>query len=489
MSVVPRSGAFGAVSAGLVLSGALAWPQPSSAGQWRATPSISLSETYSDNSRLARENEDRDYDLISVISPGVSVIGSGGRINLNFDYSLQKTIYLQDTASDSLRNALLGGGRVELWDRVLFLRGQASISRQVVDAKQRSSSSVAGQNINSATVRTVNLVPEFRHHFGDFADADTSVTYSRTDTTDANTTDTNILSEQLHVGSGRRFTVMLWSLDVNNSKTRNDGTQPAELRRHIDGTFTYVYSPRLSLLGGAGWQQVKTNALNSQPVGATWKVGFTARPGPLTSFGLTYGDRDGKRSFDVSAKHQFSAQTSISATYAETLQTTGGQLSQNLSNLSRDPNTNAPIDVNTNLPFVAGDNTFGLENNAFRQRRLSIGWRGTRQRTSFGGNIFYEIRDFQRLNITEKGYGLGLNLGRQHTSRLNSAFNLNYRRLDPDRQPNTVEDEGTFASSLSYQVTNTVSAVMGYTFTVRRVRHARDDFHENSVTISLRKTF
>ncbi len=125
MCGVPRSGAFGAVAAGLVLSVALIFPQISSAGQWRATPSITVSESFSDNVKLATEVQDRNSDLITVIEPGVSVSGSGGRVNLNFNYKLRKKINLRGTLADTLRNEFLGTGQVELYDRVLFLQGQA----------------------------------------------------------------------------------------------------------------------------------------------------------------------------------------------------------------------------------------------------------------------------------------------------------------------------------------------------------------------------
>jgi len=489
MRVVPRSGAFGAVAAGIFLSGALVWPQPSSAGQWRVTPSIGVTESFTDNSTLARETEDRNSDLITLIEPGVLVRGSGGRINLNFDYSLQSKHYLRDTKSDSLRNRLLGAGDVELVDRVLFLQGQASISRQVVDGRQPSSNSLAGEDINSATVRTFNLTPIFRHHFGTWVDTESSATISRTDTSEQNVEDTTLVSERVRAASGRRFTILQWALEANNSKSTTDNNQPPEKRRNIDGTLTYVYSSRLSFLGGLGWEDVRSSGLDKQPKGLTWQVGFNSRPGPVTAFGMTVGDRNDELTFNATGSHQFSPQTSVNASYTETIQTTEQQLSQNLSFVIPDPITGVLIDSRTNQPFVPGDPTFGLDNGAFRQHRLSVGFNTTRRRTNLGANVFYEEREFEVQKRNETAYGIGLNVGHRHTPRLGSAFNLNYRHLDPDQQPNRVENEGGFGTTLSYQVSQSVAASMAYNFTIRRIRNSPDDIHENSVSLVLRKTF
>lgn len=489
MFAAPRSGALAAAATVLGLSGVLICPQLSSAGQWDITPSITVSETFSDNATLATENEDRNSDLITVIAPGVSVRGTGGRVNLNLDYSLQQRHHLLGSSADTLRNQLLGDGQVELWDRVLFVRGQASISRQIVDGALRSSNSLAGEEVNSATVRTFNLTPIFRHHFGNWVDTESSVTVSRTDTSDNAADDTLLITERIRVDSGRRFTVLLWSLELNNSKASTSDNQPSERRRNIDANFTYVYGSRLSLLAGVGWERVRSNDLDREPNGPTWNVGFDARPGPLTSFRMTVGERNEDRNINIQARHQFSPRTTVNATFSETLQTTVQQLSQDLRFIVVDPETGVLIDSRTGQPFVAGDRAFGLDNETFRQRRMTIGLSGSRRRNSFGADIFYEEREFEVQNRNEVSFGAGVRLGRQHTRRLSSSFTLNYRRLDPDQSPNQVENEGSVGASLSYRLSETAVASMGYNFTLRRINNSTDNLHENAVTVGLRKTF
>lgn len=490
MCGVPRLGAFGAaLAAAVVLSGALSWPQSSHAGQWRISPALGVNETFTDNSTLANDSSDRNSDLISVIEPGVTVRGSGGRVNLNFDYGLQQRLYLKGTRRDSLRNRFLGGGDVELWEDVLTLQGQGSISRAVVNGQLPTSGSIAADDVNSATVRTFNVAPIFRQHFGTWAETVSRVTYSQTETTDPNTDNTNTLSEFVQLNSGRRFSVLKWAFDVDHKREATDGPRGDTRQLYADSTFTYVVGPRFSLIGGLGYERVRSQSLQKQPTGLTWKVGFDAQPGSLTSLSASIGDRDDRLSINANASHTFSALTSVNASYTESLQTQSQLFARDLQLIALDANGNVIIDPNTQLPFTLPGREFGLENGAFHQRRLTLGLNGTRRRFTFGTTIFYETREFELRNKTETSYGGGLRFGRSHTPRLSSALSLNYRHLDPDEIPNKIKNEGWASASLSYQVSPTVSAQLTYDFTLRRTDKSPEDMHENAVSLILRKTF
>lgn len=486
---VPCSGAFGAAAAGVILSVLLLCPQPSQAGQWRVTPGITVNEAFSDNATLANESQDRNADLVTVAAPNVSVRGSGGRINLNFDYSLQQRYSLKGQSEDSLRNALLGGGQVELWKDALFLNTQASISRQTINGARPSSGSIAASDVNSATVRTVNVNPVFRHHFGNWVDTETNVNFSVNDSSSQASQDTRLLSERLRLDSGQRFTVFLWSVQVQNLKSMSSDNSPAEKRRNIDGDISYVFSSNLLVRAGAGWEKIESGDFNDQPTGLTWNVGLDARPSSRTTFNLTVGERGNDFTINGSAQHQFSTLATVNVNVTQSIQTTEQLLSNQLTFLTVDPVTGVLIDSRTGQPFVPGDATFGLDNNSFRQRRYSIGLNGVRRRTSYGTSLFYEEREFDTAARTEVGYGGSLQLGRQHTPRLSSAISFSYRHFDPDDGTDQVENEGSVASSVSYQVSNTARAALSYQFSLRRVNKSPDDFHENSVTVTLSKTF
>ena len=48
------------------------------AGDWDITPRITVAEVYSDNINL--DDDDKEYDLVTEISPGISVHGESARL-------------------------------------------------------------------------------------------------------------------------------------------------------------------------------------------------------------------------------------------------------------------------------------------------------------------------------------------------------------------------------------------------------------------------
>ena len=120
------------------------------AGIWRVTPVIGLSESFTDNVDLATDGQDRTADLVTVVSPGVSVRGSGGRLSLDLDYVLERTLHRNRPQRDDFTHDLTAHSRSELYNRILFLDAQASISQQLLD------------NTAAATGSPANLRPTER---------------------------------------------------------------------------------------------------------------------------------------------------------------------------------------------------------------------------------------------------------------------------------------------------------------------------------------
>ena len=135
-----KRAAFGLVSVSGLVYGAVA-----SAANWTITPSLSVSEVFTDNSGLVSNDEDRNSDFTTQISPGLAIAGGGGRSSLNLNYSFNQTFYHRDTQPDENSNTLSAIGQVELWKRIFFIDGQASISQVIEDGTQATSASPTGQ--------------------------------------------------------------------------------------------------------------------------------------------------------------------------------------------------------------------------------------------------------------------------------------------------------------------------------------------------------
>ena len=78
--------------------------------EWTITPSVSLSETFTDNSGVTPDSGDPNSDFITQISPGIAISGRGGRGTINLNYSADQDFYHRGTQPDQLNNNLAATG-------------------------------------------------------------------------------------------------------------------------------------------------------------------------------------------------------------------------------------------------------------------------------------------------------------------------------------------------------------------------------------------
>lgn len=493
MRLFDRSSVRRAVCAagyGVVLLAAQSLPFSAVRAQsWQVTAGVAVREEFTDNVGLATQGQDRHSELTTTITPSISIRrAEGGRVSLDLDFSLGSSFQKDnDSQGTDFQNTLSAKGRAEIWDRIVFLDASASISRQVTDNRNASSASQAGQQINRTEVRNVNLSPSFLHHFGTWVETITRFTFSKV-MSDGSEADTFTNEQHIAVSSGRRFSRLLWNFSINDRKTsRSDGTPSDEsFRSNVD--FTYVVSPKLSILFGGGFERIDDGTLTDNPVGPTWDVGVNLRPGRRTSLRATFGKRFDSDVVTVDASHQLSSRTSVSVTLSETIQTSQQAIAQDTSFIGTDAQGNL-IDTRTGLPFVAGTGAFGFSTNAFRQKRFSAQISGSRRRNSFTGRISWESRKTDATGIEEIVLSGNLNLTRRLWRRLTGRLGVNYSQTDFGTADSRFAKELTVSTGLDYRILESVSGSLNYIHTRREDNVGRAGFHENAVSIGLNKTF
>jgi uncharacterized protein (PEP-CTERM system associated) len=462
-------------------------PVAASAADLTITTAIRLEESFSDNANLAEDENDRNSDLVTVVTPSISATMRGGRVNGGLNFSRSESISRTGASDAGSENELAATGQAELWERVAFIDAQASISREVIDETQPSSQSLATQQINRTETRAYNLSPYFLHHFGTWAETRSQITYSQVDTDSEEVSDTGSLTESFVINSGRRFSRFLWSVTAVNSKTPREET-PAIRERTIDGNGTYVLDSRLSLLAGLGWQSTEDATLVNQPKGPTWSAGFAAQPGQKTSVRLTVGERDGGTTVDFESSYRLSARTALTASYNEELQTSQQQISDNLSFLAVGPDGTL-IDSRTGAAFVPGDDNFGLQDETFRQRVFTLRLSGTRRRNTFSGVVRWESRETEATGVTETVLSTDLLLNRRISERASGGFGIGYAVTDFGTDNQAEEHEVTFSLNYGYQILQDAQLSLTYNLTLRNVNNQDGDFYENAVTAGLTKRF
>ncbi len=457
------------------------------AGDWNITASAGVRETYTDNANLANDDGDRNSDLISEIRPALRIRGSGGRASLNLDFTHRQLFFKNTDQDDSTQN-LNAAGQIEIWDRVAFIDGTASLSRQVIDARNATTTSAAGDVNNRTDVRTFDLSPYFLHHFGSLVETETRYRFSDVGISKDAAADTRTFKETFVANSGRRFQRLRWSVAVNRSKEIRDGGSPSLKIFTVDNDYTLVWDRQVSILAGVGYEDIEDGTLINQPKGLTWNAGLALNPSRRTSLRATYGRRFDDDNFAFDGTHELSSRTQVRANFTETLQTTQSQTTDNLDFIGTDADGNL-IDLRTGLPFNPATDAFGVQTDTFRQRRFSVALTGQRRRNRFSFAGFWEERKTDRTGTDDTVIGVAANLARTLTRRATADVSLTYRNSNFDGGPDRTDHLYAVTGKLTYQMFRNASAVLSYSRTQRDSDVDVNDLTENSVVLSLRREF
>lgn len=458
----------------------MGWSQAASAGDWKISTGVGVDETYSDNANLASDNETRKSDLITSITPNISIRGSGGRTSLNLDYSHSRLIHAYDTSDDTSINSLAATGKVEVWNRVAFVDATASLSRQVVDSGGAVSDTAAGQTQNRSNVRSFDISPYFLHHFGAWVDTISRTRYSMVTNSAGTVSNNTTRNTTFIISGGRRFQRFGWSLTLDRAKEARDGDAPTRRTRNIDGNVTFAVNRKISLLSGFGHEDVEDGTLNDQPKGITWNAGFTFTPSPRTSLSATYGRRFGGRDISLDATHSLSRRTTFTATFSEGQSTSQSQINQDLANSAANPTDNAA---------TVGNSNFDQQSDSFRQRSFSAGISGSRKRNTFNLNLNWESRKTDSTGFDQVVSGISAGFGRSLSQRTTANISTSFDHTDFGDTAGRIDNSLTLQGDLTYQIVETANAVVRFSRTQRRSNRNGNGQTENSVVVGLSKQF
>ncbi len=219
-----------------------------SSGGLRVTARLGVTQTWTDNNTLSSIN--KDAALITLVTPGISVLSTTGPIKGSLDYSLNGVLYVKTSAPNRLQQNLAAQGSTELIKNFLSLDAQASIAQQVSSAFGQQTIDNTLSNPNRTEVATVSVSPHVKGRVLGWAAYDARASFVETNAKDSIAGD-----------------------------SRN---QTASLR--FDGLGT---GPLNWWTMGSGQQSsFKTGGKN---MSAMARVGLNYRPEPDLSFGINAG--------------------------------------------------------------------------------------------------------------------------------------------------------------------------------------------------------
>src|SRR5947209_13430266 len=132
--------------------------------KWSISPDIALRETYTDNVFITGST--RASDLVTQITPGIRIEGSGARFKGALRYAPSAIFYSRNSQFDRIANNLQGLGTLEALERFLFVDASAAISQGFISPTSPQPADQTTITSNRLETRTASLSPYVRSQFG-----------------------------------------------------------------------------------------------------------------------------------------------------------------------------------------------------------------------------------------------------------------------------------------------------------------------------------
>lgn len=292
-SMTPLAGAFSVVLA-------MAFPLTAQALDWRLTPSVGASATYTDNSNQSATNP--EDALILSVTPGFSLRSSGSRrVQATLQYGLSAVERFGGSESNDLNHNLNAVGKAELVEDFLFIDGNAHISQELISLLG-SPADADTNSSNRATVGTYSISPYIQKRLGSFAN--TLVRYTASGAIFENDVAAQSASNSLTAGlsSGPRFKDASWGLNYSIRKTQNENAADTTFER-ASAQLGYALTRKFRVFGTVG-QDWNDYLSTSGTDGSSYSVGFGWAPTRRTSVEASVGERYFGRTFSFSGSHR-----------------------------------------------------------------------------------------------------------------------------------------------------------------------------------------
>lgn len=482
---------------------------------WRLTPRLTVSETYTDNIEL---EPDGDPDLVTEVSPGLNLSKDTGRSRVELDYQLQGLLFADTSSNNDINHKLFGAGQFELMPDWFYLDTLATYTQRSVNQSGRLSlDTVTGAN-DLDDVGTLRISPYLAHDFG--GQVEVLARYTRDEVRyESSASDSHTDSGDIRLSSGRFWRVLTWSLQHNRMRVERGSASNATFESsRADAGYRVTDSFRLLaragnedndfstarqiengsyVAGGALWRPSRYYGMEAL-YGSDYKTAtLRLNPSRRTDVKVTYFDRDVGTvlgpAWDASIRHRGPALT-LSASYHE------DTVTQQQIEVTRE--LAGYIDPIAGSIFLGGDlsgfdssihapifrDQLDLVDEVIERRRASGSFAYDTGRSTFSGRIFNE----RRLLLTSQS--------RQSTSGGDASwrwawdgttdFILRGGLVETSRNAANQDDRLWFAQwSVEHDFTPRARGSLELRRTEQESDRAANEYEENRITARVRMEF
>lgn len=255
-------------------------------------PSLSVSETYSDNVGLAPSGSERS-EWTTRISPGVNVSLNSARLRFSGVYS-PELLYRANQATTDVSHFLNVFGTAELLTRTFFVDVRGAVSQQNVSLLGPQADSNLNVTTNRTTTKSYGISPYLRHDFGFDAFGELRYTHDslRFGANSGTASDSTADRIDARLASGPAYKLFTWV--VAYSKSRTDFSQS---NQKIDAENYFasggrLVRPDLRINATIGYEDSGYPETTGRELkGTYWSVGPEWTPSERTKISATIGRR------------------------------------------------------------------------------------------------------------------------------------------------------------------------------------------------------
>ena len=245
--------------------------------QWRVTPSLSITETLTDNANFGSTR--RDARLITEVMPGISAYGQNRYVQGSVNASASLFGYIGGGRGNARRNRLQydAAGRLKVIDEFMYVDASASASTQAISSFGLLGQEARYNNENVADVSTWSISPNIQQRFGNFAYATLRYTLNGVEADRSRYGSSTAHGPSFNLASGRSWEDLNWNLnyarqDVDNKQFSDTFSENAKLN------LGYALSRTLRLTASGGYDTYDYDSLGGSTEGPSWSAGFAWRP-------------------------------------------------------------------------------------------------------------------------------------------------------------------------------------------------------------------
>ncbi|HEY1932179.1 MAG TPA: hypothetical protein VGG99_09225 [Acetobacteraceae bacterium] len=489
---------------------------------WTILPRVSLEEQFDDN--VLEESAPRKADLITVLAPGVSILGDLPRIQIRLDYQPTVEMHVKEGSQNVLTQQFNADGLITAVQDALFVDvrgvsgsqateggigglgglGQAGIG-PITAGTLTGTDQLGLSKENRSLTTSLTVSPYLLHHFGDYGDGKLGVSLNQSSSEEttgfapipllasgADDLEETILEETATFTSGQRFGKLRDTASANATQTKSSGAGGGTSTRDIGSNrIDYAINSSISVYGTLGWEYVDysgANRLNLDDM--TWSFGTTWTPNQDSSITIGYGHQNGTNSLTFNGRYALTARTTVTGSYTNGIGTQLEQVAGQL-DLGAVGNNGDLLNSQTGGTLFAANNALGVAPGVYRYSTLTLGSTTVLDRDSITLNVSSTTETLVGAGNPTTGNSARtatINWARQFTPDFGMNALVSYSTGTP---LGTTGSTRSLAArlSLQYTLSDTVTTFASYSYLSREASTQAESFYQDLVIVGITKQF